>query len=456
MGATGVKLSLQNRIITLVVIFSILLISVFTFIQLNNQLTNISRYNTYHANLSSIILKNNLEAIIRRSAAENSNPAELMGSSLKTLKEAKVIEEALVFEKNGSVVAATSTDILASPIRYKDLNKWDELKGLSAANKWFISDIDSISRRLCLFVSLRQSPQEPQLFVAKITYSLGNIQEALILVYKPVIISTILIVLLNILLGYLLSKGVIGPIRMLNEMTKIIAGGDLSVRTTIHTNDELQELGETFNYMTEELVKMKDKAENANPLTKLPGNIIIQEQVEERIKTNQQFMVIYCDLDNFKAYNDKYGIAQGDEAIKLTSEIFKAAVKERGFPNDFVGHEGGDDFILLTSPERSQEIADFIIKEFDQRIRSLYSPEDLAQGHIVAHGRDGSIKQFPIMTISLAGVTNAHRVISNYAEVTNIAAELKKKAKAIDKSVFVIDKRTGSSGTEKPQQVTQA
>ena len=279
------------------------------------------------------------------------------------------------------------------------------------------------------------------LYLAKVSFSLGNIQEAFSGVYKPVILSAIFIILANILFGYLLSKEVIGPIKVLNQVTKIIADGDLSVRTNIHTQDELEELGLTFNYMTEELIKMKERAENANPLTKLPGNIVIHEQVDKRINENLKFVVIYCDLDNFKAFNDKYGIAKGDVAIKLTADIFREAANNKGNSQDFVGHEGGDDFILLTTPEKAQDVADYITKEFDKQVRSLYSQEDLTKGFIIAHARDGTVKQFPIMTISLAGVTNVHRTITSYGEVTNIAAEVKKKAKAIEGSVFVMDKR---------------
>ena len=209
--------------------------------------------------------------------------------------------------------------------------------------------------------------------------------------------------------------------------------------------------------MTEELIKMKERAENANPLTKLPGNIVIQEEIEKRISQGLKFVVIYCDLDNFKAFNDKYGIAKGDEAIKLTADIFKEAVKAQGNPNDFIGHEGGDDFILLTTPDKAQGIANFTIQEFDKRVRKLYSQEDLNQNSIIAHARDGSIKKFPIMTISLSGVSNEHRTITSYGEVTNIAAEVKKKAKAIESSVFVMDQRRDSSGTgqEKRERLTK-
>lgn len=435
----AIRLTLQNRITTLMIISSILFISAFTFIQLNNQLASINRYNSYQANLSSIIVKNNLEATIRQVQSEDLS--NYLQSSLKELTEANISKEVIVFNPEGKIVAATETQLVGESVRYKDIAKIQELESMGKENKWFAIEIDNLKQRLNIFLALKLDPQGALSYIAKLSFPLGNIQEALLGVYKPVIVATIIVILANIILGYLLSKTVIGPIKLLNQVTKIIAGGDLSARTTIHTNDELEELGSTFNYMTEELIKMKERAENANPLTKLPGNIVIHEEVEKRIKENKKIMVIYCDLDNFKAFNDKYGIAKGDEAIKLTAEVFKEATKAKGNPDDFIGHEGGDDFILLTTPEKAQGIADYITIEFDKRVRSLYGQEDLNQGYIIAHARDGSVKQFPIMTISLAGVTNEHRAISSYGEVTNIAAEIKKKAKAIPGSVFVIDKR---------------
>jgi diguanylate cyclase (GGDEF)-like protein len=199
--------------------------------------------------------------------------------------------------------------------------------------------------------------------------------------------------------------------------------------------------------MTEELIKMKEHAENANPLTKLPGNILTQEEIERRITRRIKFVVIYCDLDNFKAFNDKYGIARGDEAIKLSANIFRETIKANGNLDDFIGHEGGDDFIIITTLDKAQFIADTIMREFDKGIRGLYNQEDLQQNCIIAHARDGSIKKFPIMSISLSGVSNEHRSITSYGEVTNIAAEVKTKAKSIGKSVFIMDQRRDAQGT---------
>jgi diguanylate cyclase (GGDEF)-like protein len=245
----------------------------------------------------------------------------------------------------------------------------------------------------------------------------------------------------NIVLGSILTKTIVKPIYILNDATKAIAGGDLKLKVDIKTRDEIEELGNTFNYMTEALQKMKERAENANPLTKLPGNNVIHEEIAKRITSNRKFMVVYSDLDNFKAFNDKYGIGAGDKAIKMTADIMRDSLKEAGGPDDFLGHEGGDDFVMVTVPARTAQITKYICDEFDKRVRALYKKEDLDTGFIVAHARDGSIQKFPIMTISLAGVSNEKRPLASYGEITNICAEVKKKAKAVPKSVFVMDER---------------
>lgn len=434
----GIHLTLQNRITTLVVICSILLISAVTVVQLNNRLEDSTDFNTYRANLSGNIAKASLENTIR--IAPSGEIVKALQTNLNGLAESNIIADSVIFDKNGVVIAATDQSKNGSEVRAKDLIRWEELSALKEQSS-IISDINSLNRKIDIFIGLKKDSTSPLLYTAKISFGLGDIQEVFSRIYGSMLFVSFLIILANILLGYLLSKMVLGPIKVLNEVTKIIAQGNLTVRTKIHTNDELEELGKTFNHMSEELIKMKDRAENANPLTKLPGNIVIHEEVDKRIKGNRKFVVIYCDLDNFKAFNDKYGIAKGDDAIKLTADIFRDAAKKAGNSDDFVGHEGGDDFILLTTPDKAQAVADYITSIFDKQVRSLYSQEDLNQGHIVAHARDGSIKEFPIMTISLAGVTNEQREIASYGEVTNIAAEVKKKAKAIEGSVFVMDKR---------------
>jgi diguanylate cyclase (GGDEF)-like protein len=224
--------------------------------------------------------------------------------------------------------------------------------------------------------------------------------------------------------------------------TKDIASGNLDLRVKIKTNDEIQELGDTFNDMTIALKKMKERAENANPLTKLPGNNIIREEIDNRIRRKEKFVAIHVDLDNFKAYNDRYGVGRGDDVIKFTSKVLERAVREKGGPGDFIGHEGGDDFFLITAPDKADAVGKFIVTEFDAKIKSFYTKEDLDRGYILEKDRRGETVKYPIMTISLAGVTNQFKPIASYGELTNIAVEVKHKAKEVKESNFLLDRRT--------------
>ncbi len=178
-----------------------------------------------------------------------------------------------------------------------------------------------------------------------------------------------------------------------------------------------------------------------SPLTRLPGNLAIEAELRRRIDGNEPFAVIYLDLDNFKAFNDVYGFTHGDEAIQLLARVTVDAVRRRGTANDFVGHIGGDDFIVVTQNERAEEIAKEVIAEFDRDIRNLYSAKDLRAGYIETRDRRGALNRFPIITLSMAIVSNDRGQLSNYAQVGEAAAELKRYAKSIAGSVYVKDKR---------------
>jgi PleD family two-component response regulator len=179
----------------------------------------------------------------------------------------------------------------------------------------------------------------------------------------------------------------------------------------------------------------------ASPLTGLPGNRAIEQNIDSRIRTGARFAVCYIDLDDFKAYNDRYGFMAGSEVIKLTTQVILDALEEYGIPEDFVGHIGGDDFIVVTGMERAEPLSEEIIRLFDQRIPSCYEPEDRERGAILSIDRQGKVNEFPIMTISIAVVHNTYRMLDHPGKVAQIAAELKKYAKSMEGSNFVFDRR---------------
>src|SRR4249919_3149124 len=128
---------------------------------------------------------------------------------------------------------------------------------------------------------------------------------------------------------------------------------------------------------------------NLSPLTGLPGNIRIQEEIERQVREEQDFAVLYCDLDNFKAYNDQKGFVRGDRLIQATARIVQDAVVEFAGSDGFVGHVGGDDFVAVVPPEIAEDVAKRIVERFDGEVQDFYEKEDLARGHVEVEDRKG-------------------------------------------------------------------
>lgn len=151
--------------------------------------------------------------------------------------------------------------------------------------------------------------------------------------------------------------------------------------------------------------------------------------------------VIYGDLDNFKAYNDKYGLNKGDEAILHCRDVFLSAIEEVD-PSAFVGHEGGDDFVIVSTFEIWEPICKIIVKKFDEGVPRFYNKTHLEQGYIDAMDRQGNQVTFPLMSISLAVVSNYFRPAVDHRVLISWAAEMKKVVKKMEGSSFALDRRT--------------
>ena len=190
------------------------------------------------------------------------------------------------------------------------------------------------------------------------------------------------------------------------------------------------------------LIKRKLSSLSVNPLTFLPGNILIQAEVERRLNQKIPFVLLYIDISHFKSFNDRYGFALGDNVIKTTSKILLDTVKKFGNVDDFVGHIGGDDFVIITTEEKYKRISEEIIKLFDEIAPQFYDPQDRQKGFIVVENRQGVLQEFPIMMIRIVAVSTKRTKITHYAQISNIAAELKKYAKQFNKSILVEERRT--------------
>ena len=184
---------------------------------------------------------------------------------------------------------------------------------------------------------------------------------------------------------------------------------------------------------------------NLSPLTGLPGNIRIQEEIERMVQDDKDFAVLYCDLDNFKTYNDHRGFVQGDRLIQATAKIIQDAVMEYSGPEGFVGHVGGDDFVGILPPEVADDCATRIVGRFDEGIREFYEPEDLERGFVEVEDRRGEMQKIPLVSISIGVAMTGKRRFSHYVEAVNVATEMKQYAKRRTGSSFAVDRRSEPS-----------
>jgi diguanylate cyclase (GGDEF)-like protein len=178
-----------------------------------------------------------------------------------------------------------------------------------------------------------------------------------------------------------------------------------------------------------------------SPLTRLPGNLAVERSINDRIGASVPFAVCYFDLDNFKPYNGRYGFVAGDVVIKMLSDVIVKAVLEHGNSDDFVGHEGGDDFVVVTTPDKAQTICEAVISRFDEMVPAQYSEEDRAQGYFLGRDRQGNEVAFPLMSVSGAIVTNESKELVHPRQVAQIAAEVLSHVKGFEGSNCLLDRR---------------
>ncbi|MBR3632805.1 MAG: response regulator [Elusimicrobiaceae bacterium] len=190
------------------------------------------------------------------------------------------------------------------------------------------------------------------------------------------------------------------------------------------------------------LLKRNKQKMDCNPLTRLPGNPSIQARIESEISSGRKFAVLYCDLNNFKAYNDKYGFAAGDRVLLSTARILTTAATAD--PHSFVGHIGGDDFIIVCALDYAEKIAQQIVADMTHLAPSFYNETDRQQGYMLSVNRKGDTEKFSFLSIGIGIVHNSLKPLTSFAQVSNIGTELKCLAKQHEGSYYAIDRRGNS------------
>jgi len=241
----------------------------------------------------------------------------------------------------------------------------------------------------------------------------------------------------------LITRNITGPINQLRIATQRISEGKFDQLPRIRNQDELGDLSRAFSEMARRLKSLEEMYIDASPLTRLPGSIAAENIIKKRLDTRSSIAFCLLDIDNFKSFNDRYGYARGNEVIQTTAKIIESAIAKHGTDEDFIGHIGGDDFLIVTTPERYENICHSIIEVFDRTVPNFYDPEDRERGYLIGMTRQGQEVSFPIISLSIAVVTNQKRELKSHLEIGEIAAELKNYAKSTPGSTYVVDRRGG-------------
>lgn len=197
-------------------------------------------------------------------------------------------------------------------------------------------------------------------------------------------------------------------------------------------------MGSVQNLMREVTAMQFDAARYANPLTQLPGNVPINNMIDEHLHTKTPFAIAYCDLDNFKPLNDVFGYAMGDAMIILTARI----LTENADPElDFVGHIGGDDFLILFRSVDWKSRCERILERFDREIRSFFPKEIVQAGGYEAENRNGKREFMALTSLSIGASEIAPDAFQNHLAVAAFVTDAKKKAKATAGSCLYVNQR---------------
>jgi GGDEF domain-containing protein len=249
------------------------------------------------------------------------------------------------------------------------------------------------------------------------------------------LVSLVVGILLVLLVTYNISR----PLRRLEKATAVIAEGKFDYDVRLNRDDEIGSLANAFDVMSQRLKVLEERNLDASPLTGLPGNLAIERELGRRLQAKQTVSLCHVDLDNFKPFADQYGYAWGSEVIKEVALLLTDEMKAAGAHEDFIGHIGGDDFVIISEPPRAEEICRRVVAGFDGRIRKFYTEEDRKQGFFIGKDRKGVRQKFPLISVTIAIVTDDGARFNNPLAMAEAAAELKEYAKTLPGSNYMTE-----------------
>lgn len=261
----------------------------------------------------------------------------------------------------------------------------------------------------------------------------------------------LLSLVLGIALALIITRNISKPLQQLQKATRLIAEGNLDHKIEARRNDEIGVLAKSFAYMTKRLKVLEALNLDASPLTGLPGNLAIENHIAQLLAQGKLFSLCQVDLDNFKPFADKYGYAWGSEVIKEVANILQGYLSEEQLKGVFLGHIGGDDFVVIGKPEHIQSICKRLVNDFEGRILSFYAAEDAQNSYFIGKNRQGIIQKFPLITVTAAIVTDDGSRFKNPLDMARLVAELKEYAKMMPGSNYVTEEYVEKRKLSHPQ-----
>lgn len=394
-----------------------------------------------------MIFENQLDLIARNAMLQSRLLGRRLGSSLvdgdlsqldQDLIEALGIARLVVYDESG---ARISTILETEPTIATEVEEAEVLRNIGMAlarrdfeYRSFYHDLDYENRIVSLYVPFIS--QSGRAHVVRADVPLLEIDTSLSSLYRQAVVIVILVFLLHAAWAIYIYRTIVRPMKRILAATGQVSRGNFEIRVPVVERNELGRLASAFNEMSVALSRIRDEALQSNPLTGLPGNPAIVAEIDRRL--GGKVAVMYADLDNFKAYNDHYGFSRGDDALLYTRDSLVDAAT--GYPDAFLGHEGGDDFVVVVAADQAESLARAIVERFDRDRRSLFQDGDWRRGYFAGHDRNGNEAVFPLLSISVAVVTNDERRIDGAGKLIAVIAEVKRRAKQREGSTYVIDR----------------
>ncbi len=316
----------------------------------------------------------------------------------------------------------------------RDYDRYDKVvlmifEGMSIPDEKMRYVLSQVEKEIEIVHSQQNTQLELKLAAAR-EKETKTVSRAMLLAFSGVVIA----ISVAAFLVYSFSTSMV----KLKKATHRIAAGDFDHDAQIAEGDEIGDLAKDFLVMASRLKELEQLSLDASPLTRLPGNIAIERFINRHLKDQTSFAMCYLDLDNFKAYNDHYGYIKASEVLKEAGQVIHEAVTCIGRSDSFIGHIGGDDFVVIVADVAAEAACQAVIRAIDDMIPKYYCQEDLSNGFIDGVDRYGVKRRFPLLSISIAALVCHSGDYGSAAEIASTAAKVKDQVKSSAGSNYII------------------